>query len=133
MEPLIKDYRYNLTDMYNLGNFYIHHKNKLVKTISIFPDFGDTDQIFDAAAIGQYLGGIDPIHAGGATPGFINETCTIDYSKYTFHWKKNPKGLWIPNICVGGIYYPVLGLHIHSKNLKNFLANKPTEQRLITF
>ena len=130
MEPLFKDYRYELTDMYNLGLFYMRWKNKLVKTISIFPELGDTTFIFDAAAIGQYLGGIDPVHAGGATPGFINETCTVDYSKYTFHWVKNNE-LFIPNIEVGGINYPVLGLHIHSKNLKNFNSKEPLEFRLI--
>jgi hypothetical protein len=132
IEPLFKDYRYELTDMYNLGLFYNRWKHKLVKKISIFPGLGDTDFIFDAAAIGQYLGGIDPIHAGGATPGFINETCTVDYSKYTFHWVKNGSH-WIPNINIGGIYYPVLGLHIHSKNLKNFKADLPIECRLIKF
>jgi hypothetical protein len=131
MEPLFKNYRYNVTDMYNLGFFY--NENKSVKRISIFPEHGDTLEIFDAAAIGQYLGGIDPIHRNGAIPGFINETCTIDYSKYTFHWVKGNNGLWVPNINVGGIKYPVLGLHIHSKNLKNFQADLPTECRLIHF
>jgi hypothetical protein len=131
MEPLFKDYRYQLTDMFNLGLFYNRWKNKFVKKISIYPDQGDTSFIFDAAAIGQYLGGIDPIHAKGATPGFINETCTIDYSKYTFHWIQNLQGLQIPNICIGGIDYPVLGLHIHSKNLKNFMSDDPLEDRLI--
>jgi hypothetical protein len=87
--------------------------------------------IFDAAAIGQYLGGIDTIHKNGGVPGFVNETCIIDYSKYTFHWIKD-NNLFIPMVKIDNQYYKIAGLHIHSKRLNNFQADSPKETRLIT-
>ena len=51
--------------------------------------------IFDGAALGQYLGGIDPIHSN-SKPGFINETCLFNPSHLTFEWKKDQFGQKFP-------------------------------------
>jgi hypothetical protein len=84
-------------------------------------NFNSYNTIFDAAAIGQYLGGIDPRNNPNETIGFINETCLIDYSKYKFIWI-NENNLNIPYIVINNINIPIVNLHIHSKNLKNFLS-----------
>ena len=84
-------------------------------------NFSNYNTIFDAAAIGQYLGGVDPRNNPNNTIGFINETCLIDYSKYEFIWI-NENNLNIPHIVINNINIPIVNLHIHSKNLKNFLS-----------
>jgi hypothetical protein len=76
--------------------------------------------IFDAAAIGQYLGGVDPRNMSGDTKGFVNETCVINYSKYNFIWK-NKNNKKIPYIIINNIEYPIVNLHIHCKDLKSFI------------
>lgn len=75
--------------------------------------------IFDAAAIGQYLGGIDPRN-GEKGPGFINESCVFNPSKMQFIWKMDEKGRRIPFAKYGEVEYRVNNLHIHSKQLDKF-------------
>jgi hypothetical protein len=81
--------------------------------------------IFDAAAIGQYLGGVDPRNCAGDTTGFVNETCIIKYDQYRFIWNV-VNGIKCPFIVVesaDGTHcsYPIFNLHIHSKALENFI------------
>lgn len=100
---------------------FINEKNNTDNVFNILTkNFHYYNLIFDAAAIGQYLGGIDPRNKSGNTIGFINETCIINYSKYRFVWK-NENGLKIPYIIINENEYPIINLHIHSKNLKNFI------------
>ena len=122
----------SLNDMQNFSNCYYTLSN-CIDTLPIFlednkndvtkmttKNFKYYDSIFDAAAIGQYLGGIDPRNKSGDTRGFINETCVIDYSKYTFIWKtENDKKF--PYIVVNNNEYPIVNLHIHCKDLKMFI------------
>lgn len=121
-----------LNDMQNFSNCYYTlsdcidtlpiflEDNKKDVTKMITKNFKYYDSIFDAAAIGQYLGGIDPRNKSGDTRGFINETCVIDYSKYTFIWK-NENDKKIPYIVVNNNEYPIVNLHIHCKDLKKFI------------
>ena len=128
MNNLIKNYKYNITDMGNMGIFYNNNKN-IVKTFPIIDNsidkciynenFKEFNSIFDGAAMGQYLGGIDPRNRRGDTTGFINETCVIKYNKYKFKWIK--KGEYsFPHIEINNKLIPVNNLHIHCKNLKKF-------------
>lgn len=75
--------------------------------------------IFDAAALGQFLGGIDPIH-GTSQPGFVNETCIFDPSRLSFEWKVDDQGRKVPWASCNGSSYRINNLHIHSKNLEAF-------------
>ena len=50
----------------------------------ISSNFDRFQYIFDAAAIGQYLGGIDPIHDKNDTSGFVNEICIINPFRTVF-------------------------------------------------
>jgi len=67
--------------------------------------------IFDACALGQYLGGTD----GENGPGFINEKAVIDPSKCEIVWDRER-----PYFVYGGEKRPIVNLHIHSKNLQAF-------------
>ena len=85
--------------------------------------FNEFDAIFDAAAIGQYLGGVDPRNAGGAnTVGFINETCIFDPSCYRYGWQMDSLGRRIPFAMDQGRCYRLNNLHIHSKALERFVS-----------
>jgi hypothetical protein len=71
--------------------------------------------IFDAAAIGQYLGGVDPLNDKFNSIGFINETCIIKCNNFNIHWKYE-EGIHKPFIN----NVPIFNLHIHSKQLEHF-------------
>lgn len=77
------------------------------------------NSIFDGAAIGQYLGGTDPIHEN-SDPGFINETCVFDPSQLIFEWRKDEQGRKVPFAVCEGTAYRINNLHIHSKRLHDF-------------
>lgn len=79
------------------------------------------DSIFDAAALGQFLGGIDPRN-GTSNPGFINETCLFNPSKLAFDWELDQLGRKVPYACLEDKRYRINNLHIHSKNLKAFAS-----------
>lgn len=137
-KPVIENYNNNLNDMQNLA---IHD---FIKPFPIIPKISDDIEtkynmhfnnfscIFDAASIGQYLSGVDPKNQSGDTRGFVNETCIIKYNQFKFHWIKT-KNLYKPFICINNTFYPIVNLHIHSKQLQNFMADNPIEcNNLIT-
>ena len=126
-----------VSDMDNLFLFFENNRDK-VDNFPIFPDgfgdkysidykninfqnlFSDFNSIFDGAAIGQYLGGIDPINSRYRdTIGFVNETCVFNVSKYKYVWKN-----YEPFMRIGNIDIKVNNLHIHSKNLKRFIKKE---------
>jgi hypothetical protein len=132
LDSLIKNYNFKENDMVNMYNFY--DKNR--ETVACLPLFNDYTHfkkwnlIFDAASIGQYLGGMDTIHPGGGIPGYINPLLKVDCSKYIFYWKKE-NNLYIPTIKIKNQLIPIAGLHVHSKHLSNFQSDDPLEDRLI--
>ena len=80
-------------------------------------NFDKFNFIFDAAAIGQYLGGVDPTSAGG----FINETCVIKYDKCSFEWINGNDGIIRPIVVTeSDVRVPIFNLRIHSKRLDQF-------------
>jgi hypothetical protein len=79
------------------------------------------NMIFDAAAIGQYLGGVDPRNISGNSQGFVNETCVIKYNEYGFRWSKDTEdGILRPFLVNEGFMYPIFNLHIHCKSVDKF-------------
>jgi hypothetical protein len=75
--------------------------------------------IFDAAALGQFLGGIDPI-LGHSKAGFLGEASVFLPMYFRFSWEKDDEGRWIPYISYKDVKYPIANLHIHSKALGRF-------------
>ncbi len=75
--------------------------------------------IFDAAAIGQFLGGLDPIHANNQ-PGFINESCLFNPFFLQYQWISDEQGRSVPHAIFQDHSYKIINLHIHSKRLQEF-------------
>ena len=139
-DRLIQEYNYSKDDMVNLAIFYNRHRD-IVNTFPIIDnsvqpsiynkEFERFHSIFDAAAMGQYLGGVDPRNIPGDTTGFVNETCIIQYDKFQFKWMKNG-GHYVPHILINNNWIQVNNLHIHSKRLKEFSMDNPIENKVIT-
>lgn len=89
------------------------HNDAYTNNIDLFAS------IFDGAAIGQYLGGIDPRN-GVSRPGFINETCIFNPSLLAFEWHHDIHGRNVPFAVCNGKSYRINNLHIHSKFLEQF-------------
>jgi len=134
LENCLAIFKKNLNDMENWA-YCFHSLPELIDSLPIFitdkseherniitRNFNSYNAIFDAAAIGQYLGGVDPRNQGGDTTGFVNETCIFNYSAYKFIWKKNENNFQVPFILINSIEYPIINLHIHCKNLKRFMV-----------
>ena len=77
--------------------------------------------LFDAAALGQYLGGIDPIHHNNGA-GFVNESCLFNPSLFTYEWIKDDQGRKVPYLLFHNEKIRINNLHIHCKNLKKFAS-----------
>lgn len=82
--------------------------------------------IFDAAALGQYLGGIYLQHKSISSYGFINETNIFNPSHFSYIWKKDNEGRFVPYIILNDEQFPIANLHIHSKKLKKFASDNPS-------
>lgn len=118
----------NIDDMRNLAIYF--HKNR--ETVTNFPivpfdlidpinniNYGNMydnfQSIFDGAAIGQYLYGIDSLDGNTNTKGFVNETCVFNASKYIS--LENSK----PIFNYSNQKITINNLHIHSKNFIELL------------
>jgi len=124
LKPLLDQYDYSINDMYNfskaryqnlLENFPIFVKVPGMTPIQESVCNASIPYVFDGAAMGQYLGGVDPRNIPGDTRGFVNESCVVQYADYLHFDKK-------PYLLIDGTRYPVFNLHIHSKNLDSFVV-----------
>ena len=129
---VLDKYDFTKNDMENF--FHIKISTGLIQNMPIFPinfvtskeelfvslNFNIFNFIFDAAAIGQFLGGVDPKNMSGDTTGFINETCVIKYNKYNFIWEIE-NNIKKPYLVINNVKFPIFNLHIHSKNLLKFM------------
>jgi hypothetical protein len=134
LQTCLDHFKDNLNDMENWGRCY-NELPHLVDTLPIFlPDnnnpelmditknYAQFNCIFDAAAIGQYVGGVDPRNTKGDTTGFVNETCLVNYSKYNIIWKTDAtSNMLAPFLQVNSHDVPIVNLHIHCKDLKKFI------------
>ena len=134
-KTVLDKYDFNKDDMENFSNIMI--VTGIIKQLPIFVscnNFNISDEyrfvtanydrfdgfIFDAAAIGQYLGGVDPRNISGDSTGFVNEKCIIKYNTYSFIWELI-NDIKRPFIIIDGNKIPIFNLHIHSKNLVRFI------------
>lgn len=132
-KTILDDYDLGQNDMFNFSrirkninhieNFPIfitdHLQNEEYKYVT--KNFDRFGYVFDAAAIGQYLGGVDPRNASHDTIGFVNETCIVKYDAYKFVWNL-VDNIARPIIIVNNESYPIFNLHIHCKNLEKFTS-----------
>ena len=75
--------------------------------------------LFDGAAVGQYIGGVDPRNQAGDTRGFINETTVFRCDRVRVEWRVGADGLRRPYLNDR----PLVNLHIHSKDLRRWVSN----------
>lgn len=97
-------------DMDILGDFANTFPCKVCKLPRTPSETNGFSCIFDAAPIGQFLGGTDPRNGHGG-PGFINPDADYKVDKWNIQWLED------------GPYYQhtkIAMLHVHSKNLKAF-------------
>jgi len=102
-----------------------NHKFYLLKHIhgiNYYNNINLFNGIFDAAAFGQYLGGVDPRNINGNTVGFINETSVVKPNKFNITWEEDNFKRKRPFIQYRNRNIPIFNLHIHSKNLKMFMS-----------
>lgn len=120
MLPVIpKDYEFELKSKSGLVV-----KNKLKYT----ENFDKFKSVFDAAAIGQYLGGVDSrnikfnffLNLFKPKTKFINESAVYNVSNFDFVWKIDKFGRRIPYLLYKGREIKINNLHIHSKKMKEF-------------
>lgn len=72
--------------------------------------------VFDAAAIGQYIGGVHWMNNPADTTFFKNESSDLQLNDFLFSWAIS-SGVRYPTIAANKIRTNVLGVHAHSKNL----------------
>lgn len=111
-------------DMSNIFQFYLTNKDK-VSNLPILPsnnnlrnntnfnysnNFDIFNSIFDAAAIGQYLGGIDNVEYNSV--GYISPDSIFDVSNFEYVWEDG-----IPYMIFDNKKTKINNLHIHSKKL----------------
>lgn len=116
-------------DMKNIFDFYLNNRDK-VDNLPILPsnnslryetnldysnNFNLFNSIFDAAAIGQYIGGI---HTDEDSIGYVSPDSIFDVSNYTYKWENE-----MPYMIYGNLKVKINNLHIHSKKL-NKTINK---------
>jgi hypothetical protein len=124
---ILAHYDFGKNDMYNFSE--IRKRTGLIQNLPIFVStdaaaerafvsYGFQQYIFDAAAIGQLVGGVDPRNMPGDTRGFVNETCVIKYAdEGDIVWKMIDE-LKKPFIKIrDGREIPIFNLHIHCKDL----------------
>lgn len=81
--------------------------------------FDEFNSIFDAACIGQYLGGLSPLITE-SKPGFINETCVFNPSSFEYKWIEDEEGRKVPYVFFNDHLIRINNLHIHNKQLVKF-------------
>ncbi|QWD64186.1 glycosyltransferase family 47 protein [Polynucleobacter sp. MWH-UH2A] len=117
-------------DMLNLGEFV--RKYKYAKPLPTIPpqlvrsygaDFKRYAQgyeifhgIFDAAAIGQYIGGVHWLNNPNDTLFFSNESSDLRMEDAHFTWGAS-SGVRSPFLTIDQDLIPILGVHAHSKDL----------------
>jgi hypothetical protein len=81
--------------------------------------FGQVRSVFDAAALGQYIFGVEPRSSIGHrdTHGFINETCVFDPSKLDYVFLPGPGGRAQPYVETASGLWPINNIHLHSKRI----------------
>jgi hypothetical protein len=128
-----------IDEMTLLFRYYMHVKdNKLFDIIQLLPTYWSDENIseystknygkygnsiFDAAAIGIHLFGVDPCLLNNTDfqkdykKEKWNPSC-IDYTKQEILWKLDDDDRLIPYIFTGNKWAKINNLHLHCKNLK---------------
>ena len=120
-----------ITEMTAIYEFWDNHKDVVQILPTIWPsnypeishqNYNIYNSIFDAAAIGIYIGGVDPVHTNGIIKkGQYWHHSLINYTNYKYKWEKDEQGRNIPYI-FNNEWIRLNNLHIHSKKLDDCLS-----------
>ena len=123
-----------ISEMGALYKFWELHRDDVMllpthwKTDKYLHEIWDTcslfnGSIFDALALGIFLGGVDPTHTRGEfKKGFKWEPSTVDYTPYTYNWVIED-GKRIPFVLSSDYgWLRINNLHVHSKLLGPMLS-----------
>jgi hypothetical protein len=135
MEFITKSNKF-LSEMTSLWDFMIKNKNSVQILPTIWPNDDIlyiaydnynyyNNSIFDAAALGIYLGGMDPYHTNGIIEkGLKWKYSLIDYTQYNYKWELDNQGRNIPYVfnTQNNMWIKINNLHVHSKQLKDCLS-----------
>jgi hypothetical protein len=89
---------------------------------NLFEELGT--RLFDAIAIGQYIGGIDPRNQNGKYfVEFINESSFYSVLEFGLNWKKDEKERWYL-VSKFPDEHKIVNVHIHSKMLSYFVSDR---------
>lgn len=145
---IINKFRHSINDMKSFGAYFSEKQGIKIHALPVVPveyckhgrmnnlkgvsskyplrysyKVGEFNAVFDAAAIGQYLGGIDPIHTPKHTVGYVNMDAMYRINDFTFEWSVDQEGRRRPYMSYNGQTYPIINLHIHSKRLEEFRSD----------
>lgn len=130
----IQTYTELLNEMAALYAFWEHHKEDILilpthwqdskypsviwQNMDLFPK-----SIFDAAALGIFLGGIELAFSNWVlTPGLKTDLSIVDYTTYKYKWEEED-GKRIPYVCSPDFgWIRINNLHVHSKVLGPMLS-----------
>ena len=135
LESVLNEFDLHKNDMENFakhvpkGNvdnlpIFCEPESSMNETAFVSRNYRPIPFLFDAAAMGQYLGGVDPLNIHGDTKGFVNETCVVKYDQYKFVWSNHitQSEIYQPFLLVNESLHPIFNLHIHSKTLNRFTS-----------
>lgn len=120
----------NENDMTALALYAARNPTIVGRLPIVTPDYSGIDSsystglhefgvLFDGAAIGQFIGGVDPANRSGDSCGFVNETTVFKADCVKITWQTR-NGLRYPYL--NG--YPLVNLHIHSKHLRRWMSKR---------
>ena len=84
--------------------------------------FTEFSSLFDAAAYGIYLGGVDCAVHENWYPGQDHPNSIFKASHFTFQWKEDEKGRWVPFAMYNGKEMRLNNLHATCKRLDLFYS-----------
>ena len=87
-----------------------------------FPQTPCSVGVFDAAALGQWVGGIDALHSHKDTRGFVNETAAYSPDLLNLAWCFDAQRRRVPVLRYKRQVYRVFNLHMHCKRLWPFMS-----------
>lgn len=79
--------------------------------------------LFDALPYGIFLDGVSAAHATYKIPS-VYEPSLFDPSVFTYHWERDTQGRRRLFAQLEGKKWPILVLHVHSKDLEKFASYK---------
>ena len=121
----------NINDMESVGDFCVENPD-IAKPLPTIPEHYALEKgldparycqgielfggLFDAAAIGQYIGGVHWLNTPHDSRFFVNESSDLDLRDFDISWSV-AQGVRFPTIAKGGVRSNVLSIHAHSKDM----------------